>query len=266
MSQSVVVSANNSEVLVACAEMIAGRRLGARITVVEGEGVGASMALDFERGPVAGGLGNQVAPAVIADARSLMSRERSMALSYDDADVFIDVITPRPHLIIFGAVHIAQALCALARHLDFDITVSDARPAFLTPERFPHADRRLVGWPDQLSDQLVFDHRSYVVILSHDHRFEEPLWPMVLPNPVRYVGAMGSRGTAAARRQRLAEAGFSSQEIDRIRGPIGMDIGARSPAEVAVAILGEMIAVRRRGSAPMDLMGRPRRPRASKKP
>ncbi len=260
MSQS-IVSTENAEVLAACSEMIAHRRLGARITVVEGRDAGASLALDFERGPLAGALPDGLASPAVADARTLMTREKSMALSYGKADLFVDVITPRPHLIIFGAVHIAQALCALARHLEFDITVSDARPAFLTPERFPHADRRLVGWPDQLSDQLSFDHRSYVVILSHDHRFEEPLWPMVLRAPVRYVGAMGSRGTAAARRERLAQAGFSPEEIGRIRGPIGLEIGADSPAEVAVAILGEMISARRRPSAPLDLVGRRRRPR-----
>lgn len=245
----------------ACSEMISERRLGARITAVEGSGVGQSMAVDYLNGPVAGGLPEEVASQAVADARSLMVRERSMSLSYDNTDVFVDVITPRPHLMIFGAVHIAQALCALARHLDFDITVSDSRPAFLTPERFPHADHRLVGWPDQLSDQLAFDHRSYVVILSHDHRFEAPLWPMVLRAPVRYIGAMGSRRTASARRDRLARTGFSPEEIDRISGPIGIEIGADSPAEVAVAILGEMIAARRRPSAPLDLVGRPRRPR-----
>ena len=251
----------NAEVLAACSQMIAGRRLGARITVVEGGGAGASLALDAERGPVAGALPDALASASIIDARALMSREKSMTLSYGAADVFVDVITPRPHLIIFGAVHIAQALCALARHLDFDVTVSDARPAFLTPERFPDAHHRLVGWPEELSDRLSFDHRSYVVILSHDHRFEAPLWPMVLRAPVRYIGAMGSRGTATARRERLAEAGFTPEEIGRIRGPIGIGIGADSPAEIAVAILGEMIAARRRPTAPLDLVGRRRRPR-----
>ena len=234
--------------------------------MVEGEGVGQSLALDFSNGPVAGTLPDEVASPAVSDAHSLMMREKSMALSYGDTGVFVDVITPRPHLIIFGAVHIAQALCALARHLDFDITVSDARPAFLTAERFPHADRRLVGWPDQVADQLAFDHRSYVVVLSHDDRFEAPLWPMVLGAPVRYIGAMGSRRTAAARRERLAAQGFGEEEIARIRGPIGIEIGADSPAEVAVAILGEMISARRRPPVPLDLMGLPRRPSPRKSP
>lgn len=248
------------EVLGTCSRMIEERRLGARLTVVEGTGLGASAVVDAEGGLVAGALPEDTPSSVITDANTLMGRERSMTVSYGDRDVFIDVIIPRPHLVIFGAVHIAQALCALGRHLDFDITVSDARPAFLTPERFPNADRLLVGWPDELSGRLSFDQRSYVVVLSHDDRFEAPLWPLVLRSPVRYIGAMGSGRTAAARRARLAEAGYSTEEISRIRGPIGIDIGAESPAEVAVAILGEIISTRRQAQTPLELNGRPRRP------
>ena len=248
------------EVLVACSQLIAGRRLGARVTVVEGPGAGDSATIDFEKGVVAGAIPDAVAGSVVADARTLMNREKSMAVSYDGQDVFVDVIVPRPHLIIFGAVHIAQALCALGQHLDFDITVSDARPAFATSERFPYAHQLLVGWPDEISDRLSFDHRSYVVVLSHDARFEAPLWPLVLRAPVRYIGAMGSRRTAAARRERLAKAGYSEEEIARIRGPIGIGIGADSPAEVAVAILGEMISARRQAQVPFELIGQPRRP------
>ena len=254
------------KVLAACSQLIAERRLGARVTVVEGLGTGASSAVDSEKGVVAGAFPTGESASVMADVRTLMEREKSMTVSYGDRDVFVDVIVPRPHLIIFGAVHIAQALCALARHLDFDITVSDARPAFLTSERFPHAHRLLTGWPDQLSDRLSFDHRSYVVVLSHDDRFEAPLWPLVLKAPVRYIGAMGSRRTAAARRARLAATGYTEEEINRIRGPIGIEIGADSPAEMAVAILGEIISTRRRTETPLELVGRPRRPSAGRRP
>ena len=247
-------------VLTACSRMVSQRRLGARITVVRGPDAGRSAALDSGEGVMAGSLPTEVAAAVVSDARMLMEREKSMTVSYGNRDVFIDVIVPRPHLIVFGAVHIAQALCTLARHLDFDITVSDARPAFLTAERFPHAQELLVGWPDELEERLTFDHRSYVVVLSHDERFERPLWPLVLRTPVRYIGAMGSRRTAAARRSRLADAGYTEEEIDRIHGPIGLKIGADSPAEVAVAILGEIISSRRRPPTPFQLAGRPLRP------
>ena len=254
------MTVDTPKVLAACSHMIQERRPGARATVVEGGSVGVSAAVDFEKGVVAGGLPKGLAASVMADARSLMGREKSMAVAYGEQVVFIDVIIPRPHLIIFGAVHIAQALSALATHFDFDITVSDARPAFLTAQRFPDADHLLVGWPDEVAGRLSFDHRSYVVVLSHDDRFEAPLWPMVLRAPVRYIGAMGSKRTAAARRRRLGEAGYSEAEISRIRGPIGLDIGADSPAEVAVAILGEIIATRRRPRTALELVGRPCRP------
>lgn len=254
------------EVLGACYRLIEERRLGARLTVVEGVGTGASAVVDAREGIVAGALPADTPSSVLVDASTLIGREKSMTVSYGDRDVFIDVIIPRPHLIIFGAVHIAQALCALGRHLDFDITVSDARPAFLTPDRFPYADRLLVGWPDELSGWLSFDQRSYVVVLSHDDRFEAPLWPLVLRSPVRYIGAMGSGRTAAARRARLAEAGYSNEEVNRIRGPIGLEIGAESPEEVAVAILGEMISTRRQAETPLELIGLPRRPAGGRRP
>jgi xanthine dehydrogenase accessory factor len=255
-----------TQVFAACSQMVEKRRLGARVTVLLGEGTGTSAALDYERGLVGGELPESLNRMVMADARTLMSREKSMAVSYEGHDVFIDVIVPRPHLIVFGAVHIAQALCNLAKHLDFDISVSDARPAFLTPQRFPQADHLLVGWPEEIADQLAFDHRSYVVVLSHDDRFEAPLWPLLLRAPVRYIGAMGSKRTAVARRERLREAGYSDEEISRINGPIGLEIGADSPAEVAVAILGEIIATRRRPHAPVDLMGRRLRPPRRERP
>lgn len=228
-------------------------RLGARVALMTGTQAGTMAVIDAEEGLVAGSLPGAQAEAILADAHELMSRHLNRALTYGVEEIFIETLVPPPHLIIFGAVHIAQLLTTLAHNLGYRVTVSDARPAFCTKERFPLADRLAVGWPDQV--ELVFDRRTSVVVLSHDARFEDPLWPLVLPSPAPYIGAMGSKRTAARRRERLLRQGYLPEQVDRIHGPIGLDIGAEDPGEVAVAILAEMVASRARPGDPPRLHG-----------
>jgi xanthine dehydrogenase accessory factor len=236
----------------AVARLIEAEAFGSRATEVAGPSVGQSAVIQDAR-VIAGGLPSAIIADVIADATALLDRERSSTLTFGPHEVYIESIVPRPHLVIFGAVHIAQELIPMARQLGFHVTVSDARSAFTTAERFPDADRLLVGWPDQVD--LEFDRRTYVVVLSHDARFEDPLWPLVLPSPVAYIGAMGSTKTAARRRERLLSEGFGSEQVDRIHGPIGIDIGAETPAEMAVGILAEIVETRARPGVPLELRG-----------
>lgn len=243
----------------ACREILAAERFGARATIVAGPDTGSSVVVDRDGGIVAGTIDPAITAAVVADAEILMDREKHATVTYGDRDVFFEILAPRPHLLVFGAVQVGQSLATLARHLGYRVIVSDARAAFATAERFPDADEILVGWPDDLTDRLVFDRRTFVVVLSHDSRFEDPLWPMVLESQARYIGAMGSVRTAARRRERLLAAGFGPDDVDRIHGPIGIDIGADTPAETAVAILAEMTRTRYEADTPLVLTGALRR-------
>jgi xanthine dehydrogenase accessory factor len=246
-----------SQVLDATRKLIDEDAFGAVLTVIAGPHAGAKAALDAGGEVIAGTLPERIEAQVRSDAGQLMARETSTTLAYDEDEVFFEVIAPRPHLFVFGAVHIAQELVQHAGLLGFHTVVADPRPAFVTADRFPDADELRVGWPGEVVDADELDSRTFVVVLTHDRRFEDPLWPLVLPTEVRYIGAMGSSKTTAARRERLLGAGFSDAQVDRIHGPIGLDIGSRAAAEVAIAILGEMISVRYLHDQEPVLQGRP---------
>lgn len=239
--------------LEAVARLIAAEEFGSRATAVAGPAIGQS-AVIRDRTLIAGALPSEILADVLSDANALLDRERSMTLTYGANEIYIESLVPRPHLVVFGAVHIAQELVVMAKRLGFHVVVSDARAAFTISERFPEADALLIGWPDQVD--LVFDRRTYVVVLSHDARFEDPLWPLVLKSPAAYIGAMGSSKTAQRRRERLLAEGFDLERVDRIHGPIGLKIGAETPAEVAVAILAEIVETRARPGVPLELRGK----------
>ncbi len=246
-------------ILDATAKLVDEDLRGAVVTVITGSDAGAKAVLDGSGALIAGDLPAPTSNAVRTDAVALMDREQSVTLDYGDCEVFFEVLAPRPRLFVFGAVHIAQELVRHASLLGFSIVVADPRPAFVTAERFPEADELRVGWPGEVCDAESFDERTFVVVLTHDRRFEDPLWPIVIPSPVRYLGAMGSSKTTAKRRQRLVESGFTEEQVDRIHGPIGLDIGSRTAGETAVAILAEMISVRYLNDQPPALTGKPTR-------
>lgn len=159
-------------------------------------------------------------------------------------EFLVETFNPAPRLIIIGAVRIAQSLAPMARLAGFEVIVVDARSSFCTPERFPEA-RLMLDWPDRAFAELGLDARTAVVTLTHDPKFDEPALAEALAAPVFYVGALGSRRTHAARLLRLAECGVPEAALSRIDAPIGLDIGAIGPNEIAVSILAALIAARR---------------------
>jgi xanthine dehydrogenase accessory factor len=166
--------------------------------------------------------------------------------------VFIEPFTPAPHMVIFGAVDFTRALVRVANVLGFRVTVCDARPVFATRTRFPDADEVVVDWPDRYLTRAgaQLGPADAVCVLTHDAKFDVPAIVGALATRVGYIGAMGSRRTKQDREQRLREAGVTDEGLMRIMAPIGLDIGARTPEETAVAICAEIVAVRSGSSVP----------------
>lgn len=233
-----------SDALEAIQRILDAEEFGSAVTFVDGPLAGAKTVLDASGEIISGELPPDVGADITEDALALMNHEQHKAVGYDDHSVFIETLAPPPDLLVFGAVHIGQALTSFGSQMGYRVTVVDSRPAFATEERFPDAQRVIVGWPRDIMDQLHFDRRTWVVVLSHDPRHETPPLEAALKADTRYIGAMGSRRTHRLRVERLEELGFSHDDIARIHSPIGLDIGAETPQEVAVSILAEMTLVR----------------------
>jgi xanthine dehydrogenase accessory factor len=220
-------------------------------TVVQGPLTGSRL-LVWPNGDVRGTLGSAALDELMAgSAQELMAIQRSDLTSYpnpgeqgEPSVVFVDVQPPPPKLVIVGAVHIAMPLIELARVLGFHTTVLDARSAFATPERFGHADRLLIGWPADTLAELSVDESTYFAVLTHDEKIDDPALAYACRSKARYIGALGSRRTHARRVERLRELGLGEEEIARVQAPIGVDIGARTPEEIAVAIIAQVVAAR----------------------
>jgi xanthine dehydrogenase accessory factor len=240
-----------------------GQRVGVVVaTVLESRGAegqrgrGAVMFVDDGREPLVlksertedsgllAGLVGALRP--LADDALARESSRTVELTAPDGpvEVFLEVIPRQPRLIVFGAVHIAAELVPMARRVGFETVVADGRDAFLSRDRFPDADRLIPGWPEAAFATIGIDRATYICLLSHDPKFDEPALRLALRSPARYIGAIGSKKTQASRRERLLSEGFSETDLARIHGPIGLPIGGRRPAETALAILAEMVRVR----------------------
>jgi xanthine dehydrogenase accessory factor len=231
-----------------------------------GEGAPPEPALVVhDDGFLAGTLGSAELDAVlVSEALDALNRGTSKTVELGGKSLFIEAFPVPPRLVVVGAVEVARSLVRLARELGYRTVVIDGRAAFATSERFPpgQVDELVVGWPDEVADEIGLGPNDAVAVLTHDVKFDEPAIVESLRRGCRYVGAVGSRKTQRERRQRLREAGVGDEELARLRGPIGLDLGGRAPAETALAIMSEIVATRYAGSGrPMRDLAREREAR-----
>jgi len=198
-----------------------------------------------------GSLGSPSADAALeAAARDALLRGTSRTVEIEGRSVFVEAFPVKPRLVVVGAVEVARSLVRLARELGYETVVIDGRASFATPERFPPetVDLLIVGWPDEVAEDIGLGPDDAVAVLTHDVKFDEPAIVEALHRGCRYVGAVGSRKTQGDRRERLRAAGVTDDELARLRGPVGLDLGGRAPAETALAIMAEVVAERYGGS------------------
>ncbi|MDI3100275.1 XdhC family protein [Streptomyces sp. AN-3] len=231
----------------------------ALVRVVEGpaELLGRALLVRSD-GSYEGGLGGRpdLDRTAVAEAGALLhaGRTGTVGLSEDGSHcpggltLLVESRVPPPRMIVFGAVDFAAALVRAGKFLGHHVTVCDARPVFATPARFPEADEVVVDWPDRYLRSTPTDERTVLCVLTHDAKFDVPLLTEALRMPVAFVGAMGSRRTHEDRERRLREAGVTERELARLRSPIGLDLGARTPEETALSIAAEIVAVRHGGT------------------
>ncbi|MEU6182323.1 XdhC family protein [Streptomyces coeruleorubidus] len=231
-------------------------------TVTDGPApCGATLAVRPDR--VSGTLGaSGLDAAVTADARGELALGVTGLRHYgpqgqrreDSVSVFLQSFAPPPRMLVFGAIDYAAAVARIGDFLGYRVTVCDARPVFATPRRFPEGVEVVAEWPHRYLRDTDTDERTVVCVLTHDPKFDVPLLQEALRRPAAYIGAMGSRRTHTDRAKRLAEAGLTEQELSRLRSPVGLDLGARTPEEVAVSVAAEIVALRWGGTgAPLTL-------------
>src|SRR3954447_24720897 len=226
----------------------------ALVTVIEGPGRGAKLLVGPGREPL-GSLGDPDLDRVVGrDALGELAAGTSVVRHYGEhgeareeaVSVFIESFAQPPRMLIFGAVDFTKALVKVAKLLGYRITVCDAREVFATRRRFPDADEVVVDWPHRLLERegASLGSRDAVCVLTHDHKFDVPALQAALRTKVGYLGAMGSRRTSDERAKRLRDEGVTDEQLSRILAPIGLNLGARTPEETAVAICAEIIAQR----------------------
>ncbi len=239
---------------VAVATVIAGPgQVGARRVIWGRDGSDAARADDGWHAGASGTLGSQrLDAAVDDDARGMLAQGLTGIRRYgehgerrgDELSVFVNSFAPPPRMLVFGAIDFAAAVARVGKFLGYHVTVCDARQVFATKSRFPDADEVVVEWPHRFLARASVDSRTVICVLTHDPKFDVPLLEVALRTPAGYIGAMGSRRTHDDRLARLREVGLTDDELARLRSPIGLDLGARTPEETAVSIAAELIQLR----------------------
>ena len=200
-----------------------------------------------EAGTVHGTIGNQRDGKALELARSTLSRGTSRRLMLDgETELFFEFISPPATLIAVGGVHITVALIAMAKMLGYRTVVIDPRSFWSNQERFPGVDQLIQAWPQEAFDQINITPSTAIVMLTHDPKLDDPALKIALSSPAFYVGALGSKTTNAKRRQRLLDDGLTEEQVSRVHAPIGLDIGAETPEEIALAIMAEVVEVYRK--------------------
>jgi xanthine dehydrogenase accessory factor len=183
-------------------------------------------------------------PVLDLAQEALAQGESRRVILNEDIEVFMEVILPPPTLVAVGGVHITIALMTLAKTLGYRTVVVDPRSAFGNETRFPHVDQLIQSWPQEAFEQIPLTRSTAVAMLTHDPKLDDPALKIALPSHAFYVGALGSKTTQAKRRQRLLEEGLTEEQLNRLHGPIGLDIGAGTPEEIAMSIMAEIVAAR----------------------
>lgn len=220
------------------------------VTIVSGPNLGSKL-LVWPDGRQQGSLGlPELEHLAHTQALAFMTQQQSGRATFTlsnetTADLFFDVQIPQPKLVMVGAVHIAIPLVTFANTLGFHTVVVDARTMFATPERFAHADELITQWPDEALEAMSIDEATYIVTLTHDEKLDNPALKVAVGSKARYIGALGARSTHAKRVKALQTMGVTDEQIARIHAPIGLNIGARGPEEIAVSIIAEIVAARR---------------------
>ena len=238
------------EILARWREALATQSPVAAATLIEGPALGGKLLVTPEGHT--GTAGNEdLDRAVVEAARGMLEGGRTGTIHFgprgqrrmEEVAVFIQSFAPPPRMYVFGAIDFASAVARTGKFMGYRVTVCDARAVFTTRERFPTADEIVVAWPDEFLKTAEVDKRTVICVLTHDPKFDVPVLKSALATPAGYIGAMGSRRTHNNRTARLKEEGVTDEELSRIASPIGLDIGARTPEETAIAIAAEIIAL-----------------------